>query len=49
MADEEYDATGTTEPGPVGTGTGRLMRARDLVDFAADWMSAHRTWPVADD
>ena len=28
---------------PVGSGEGRLMGVRDLVDFAADWMTSHRT------
>jgi aminoglycoside 3-N-acetyltransferase len=46
---EAFAATGRERAGPVGSGTGRLMRARDLVDFAADRMSAHRSWPVADE
>lgn len=32
---EAFAATGRERASSVGTGTGRLMRARDLVDFAA--------------
>ncbi len=35
-------ATDIESVGSVGTGTGRLMRVRAVVDFAADWMTQHR-------
>jgi len=35
---EAFDATGRQRGGPVGAGTGRLMRARDFVDFGTEWM-----------
>lgn len=28
--------------GPVGAGTGRLMRSRDIIDFGAGWLKTHR-------
>ena len=37
-------AAGLERTGPVGAATGRLMRSRDVVDFATDWMRQHRTW-----
>ena len=40
---EEFARTGLEISGPVGAGTGRLMRARDLVDFATDWMQRNRS------
>jgi aminoglycoside 3-N-acetyltransferase len=39
---EEFAHTGLERRGPVGTGTGRLMRQRDVVDFGARWMEANR-------
>lgn len=36
------DAGGVEIAGPVGFGTGRLYRQRDLVDFATRWMTANR-------
>jgi aminoglycoside 3-N-acetyltransferase len=37
-----FDATGRTQVGPVGEGEARLMRQRELVEFAAQWMTANR-------
>lgn len=37
-----FGATGAERAGPVGAGTARLMRQRDLVDFAVAWMTTHR-------
>lgn len=34
--------SGAERRGRVGSGEGRLMGARDLVDFAVDWMTSHR-------
>lgn len=45
---EAFAATGAERTAPVGAGTGRLMRARDVVDFALDWMNEHRTWTTAE-
>jgi len=42
---EAFAASGDERSGPVGTGTGRLMRSQDVVDFATRWMHEHRTWP----
>ncbi|MFW2335463.1 aminoglycoside N(3)-acetyltransferase [Ilumatobacter sp.] len=42
---EAFAESGAERSGPVGAGVGRLMRCRDLVDFATDWMNEHRTWP----
>jgi aminoglycoside 3-N-acetyltransferase len=50
VADEEdfeelgaaFDATGATRTGRVGEAHARLMRQRELVDFGAAWMAAHR-------
>lgn len=39
---EAFAASGLERRGPVGSGTGRLMGVRELVDFAADWMTTHR-------
>ena len=41
---ESFAESGAERTGRVGAGTGRLMRSRDIVDFATDWMNAHRTW-----
>jgi aminoglycoside 3-N-acetyltransferase len=38
----EFDATGATRVGPVGEGEGRLMRQRELLEFAVPWLVAHR-------
>lgn len=37
----EFLGTHTTPCGPVGGATGELLPARDLVVFAAGWMTAH--------
>lgn len=39
---EAFAATGLQAEGPVGAGVGRLMRSRDVVDFAVAWMDEHR-------
>jgi len=39
---EAFAAAGFERRGQVGSGEGRLMNVRDLVDFAAEWMTAHR-------
>ena len=39
---EAFAATGHETQGPVGAGVGRLMRARDVVDFGVDWLQEHR-------
>ena len=41
---EAFAGTGLERTGSVGDGVGRLMRARDVVDFAVGWMDEHRTW-----
>lgn len=46
---EAFAGTGGERSGPVGAGTGRLMRSRDLVDFATGWMNEHRAWTTSDD
>ena len=42
-----FEATGACQIGTVGNATARLMRQKDLVDFAVDWMRVHRSGPVA--
>jgi aminoglycoside 3-N-acetyltransferase len=37
-----FDETGRCHIGEVGRATARLMKQRDLVDFAVDWMQEHR-------
>lgn len=37
-----FAGSGAERHGPVGTGEARLMRAKDLVDFAVEWMTVHR-------
>lgn len=37
-----FDATGRTRTGRVGEGEARLMRQRELVDFAAGWLAENR-------
>ncbi len=39
---EAFAATGAERAGPVGAGTGRLMRSQDLVTFATSWMRTNR-------
>ncbi|MEK8109691.1 AAC(3) family N-acetyltransferase [Micromonospora sp. M12] len=39
----DLEATGAVRTGPVGVGTGRLMRQRAAVDFAVHWLARHRT------
>jgi aminoglycoside 3-N-acetyltransferase len=39
---DALDATGRVRIGPVGAAVGRLMRQRDAVDFAIDWMRQNR-------
>ena len=39
---EDFAATGLESQGQVGAGTGRLMRARDVVEFGAQWMTTNR-------
>jgi aminoglycoside 3-N-acetyltransferase len=43
---EAFAATGRQASGTVGSGEALFMRSRDVVDFAVEWMHAHRTWPV---
>ncbi|MET7808347.1 aminoglycoside N(3)-acetyltransferase [Micromonospora chersina] len=38
----DLEATGAVRLGPVGDGTGRLMRQRAAVDFAVEWLARHR-------
>lgn len=38
----DFEATGATTTGRVGTATARLMSQRTLVDFATAWMAANR-------
>jgi aminoglycoside 3-N-acetyltransferase len=42
---EAFAATGAEQSGPVGAGTGRRCRMRELVDFAVVWMERHRPHP----
>lgn len=42
LVGEAFAATGAETTGPVGAGSGRAMRVRDVVDFGAAWLSAHR-------
>jgi aminoglycoside 3-N-acetyltransferase len=37
-----FAATGQETIGPIGAGTARLMRQREVVDFAAEWFAANR-------
>ena len=39
---EAFASTGAESIGPVGAGVGRLMRSRDLVGFATEWMRTDR-------
>jgi aminoglycoside 3-N-acetyltransferase len=38
----DLEATGAVRLGPVGDGTGRLMRQRAAVDFAVEWLAGPR-------
>lgn len=42
-----FAETGAERRGPIGAGEARLMKARDLVDFAVDWMAEHRAGGAA--
>jgi len=42
-----FEATGVCQVGKVGNATAKLMRQRDLVHFAVNWMREHRSGPVA--
>jgi aminoglycoside 3-N-acetyltransferase len=37
-----FDATGRTRIGPIGAADARLLRQRDAVDFAVEWLKRHR-------
>jgi aminoglycoside 3-N-acetyltransferase len=39
---EAFASTGHEHRGPVGSGTGRLMRQRDIVDFGIRWIEDNR-------
>ncbi|MFG1918739.1 hypothetical protein [Micromonospora sp. NPDC048898] len=39
----DLEATGAAHSGPVGTGTGSLMRQRAAVDFGVRWLDRNRT------
>ncbi|MEU7845377.1 AAC(3) family N-acetyltransferase [Micromonospora sp. NPDC049114] len=39
----DLEAIGAVRTGPVGAGTGRLVRQRAAVDFAVQWMARNRT------
>lgn len=39
---QDFAETGMETSGPIGAGTGRLMRSRDVVDFAVSWMNENR-------
>jgi aminoglycoside 3-N-acetyltransferase len=41
---QAFRASAAERAGPVGNRTGRLMRSRDIVDFATAWMNVHRAW-----
>jgi aminoglycoside 3-N-acetyltransferase len=42
-----FEATGRCRIGRVGNATAKLMRQKDLVRFAVDWMREHRSGPAA--
>ena len=44
----EFAKSGLQRTGPVGAGTALFMRARDIVDFGADWMRANRDWEMTE-
>jgi aminoglycoside 3-N-acetyltransferase len=39
---DDFSVTGMETSGPIGAGTGRLMRSRHVVNFAVSWMNEHR-------
>lgn len=39
---EDFALTGLERRDPLGWGEGRLMRVREIVDFAQTWLSTHR-------
>ncbi|MGY6501779.1 MAG: aminoglycoside N(3)-acetyltransferase [Acidimicrobiales bacterium] len=39
---DAFAATGAERVAPVGGGTGRLVRVRDIVDFGVEWIERHR-------
>ena len=39
---EDFALTGRERRGPLGWGEGRLMRVREIVDFAQTWLTTHR-------
>lgn len=39
---DDFEVTGSEVSGSVGAGIGRLMRARDIVDFGTTWMQTNR-------
>ena len=39
---EDFALTGREGRGPLGWGEGRLMRVREIVDFAQAWLATHR-------
>lgn len=39
---EDFALTGRERRGPLGWGEGRLMRVREIVDFAQAWLATHR-------
>ncbi len=41
---DEFTVTGQQRIGRVGAADARLMKERDIVDFATRWMTTHRTW-----
>jgi aminoglycoside 3-N-acetyltransferase len=41
---DEFGMTGQQQTGRVAAADARLVRARDLVDFATQWITTHRTW-----
>jgi aminoglycoside 3-N-acetyltransferase len=40
---DAFASTGRERTGSVGAGRGRLCRAREVVEFATDWITQHRT------
>ncbi|MFC0002746.1 aminoglycoside N(3)-acetyltransferase [Micromonospora siamensis] len=44
---DDLEATGAVRLGPVGDGTGRLVRQRAAVDFAVDWLGRERRTETA--
>ena len=46
---EAFTATGRERTGPVGAGTARWCRVREIVDFAVNWMAINRPGSLNDD